>query len=211
MDVASVRLQPARQGWATYAAKARSKRMTLTSRLRAEGFLFLAAYIACIPVANWLIQHVGTVCPPDGPCLIPVAPGLMAPSGVLMAGLALVLRDLVQRRLGVTYGLAAIGVGTLLSAALAPAPLVVASAVAFLLSELIDFSVYTPLQKRGLVLAVAASSFVGLIADSLLFLWLAFGSLQFLAGQIAGKAIMVLLTLPAIRWLRNRDRRLGAV
>lgn len=185
--------------------------MTLTSRLRAEGFLFLAAYIACIPVANWLIQHVGTVCPPDGPCLIPVAPGLMAPSGVLMAGLALVLRDLVQRRLGVTYGLTAIVAGTGLSAALAPAPLVVASAVAFLLSELADFAVYTPLQKRGLVLAVAASSFVGLIADSLLFLWLAFGSLQFLAGQIAGKAIMVLLTLPAIRWLRNRDRRLGAV
>ena len=101
--------------------------------------------------------------------------------------------------------------GTVLSAALAPAPLVVASAVAFLLSELADFAVYTPLQKRGLVFAVAASSFVGLIADSLLFLWLAFGSLQFLAGQIAGKAIMVLLTLPAIRWLRNRDRRLGAV
>lgn len=183
--------------------------MMLASRLRAEGFLFLAVYIACIPVANWLIQHVGTVCPPDGPCLIPVAPGLMAPSGVLMAGLALVLRDLVQRRLGVAYGLAAIGAGTMLSAALAPAPLVVASAVAFLLSELADFAVYTPLQRRGLVLAVAASSFVGLIADSLLFLWLAFGSLQFLAGQIAGKAIMVLLTLPAIRWLRNRDQRLG--
>lgn len=134
----------------------------------------------------------------------------MAPSGVLMAGLALVLRDLVQRRLGVTYGLAAIGVGTVLSAALAPGPLVVASAVAFLLSELADFAVYTPLQKRGLVLAVVASSFVGLIADSLLFLWLAFGNLQFLTGQIAGKAIMVLLTLPAIRWLRDRDTQLGA-
>lgn len=184
--------------------------MTLTQRLRTEGFVFLATYIACIPVANWLIQHVGTICPPDGPCLIPVAPGgLMAPSGVLMAGLALVLRDLVQRRLGVTYGLAAIGAGTILSAALAPAPLVVASAVAFLLSELADFAVYTPLQKRGLVLAVAASSFVGLVADSLLFLWLAFGSLEFLAGQIVGKVLMVLLTLPAIRWLRNRDERLG--
>lgn len=183
--------------------------MTLTQRLRTEGFVFLIAYIACIPVANWLIQHIGTVCPPDGPCLIPVAPGLMAPSGVLMAGLALVLRDLVQRRLGVTYGLAAIGAGTVLSAALAPAPLVVASAVAFLLSELADFAVYTPLQKRGLVLAVAASSLVGLVADSLLFLWLAFDSLQFLAGQIVGKAVMVLLTLPAIRWLRNRDQRLG--
>ncbi len=184
--------------------------MTLAQRLRAEGFAFLVAYIACIPIANWLIQHVGTVCPPDGPCLIPVAPGgLMAPSGVLMAGLALVLRDLVQRRLGIAYGLAAIGAGTALSAVLAPAPLVVASAVAFLLSELVDFAVYTPLQKRGLVLAVAASSFVGLVADSLLFLWLAFGSLDFLAGQIVGKAAMVLLTLPAIRWLRERDKRLG--
>ncbi|TKT73268.1 VUT family protein [Afipia massiliensis] len=183
--------------------------MTLARRLRAEGFVFLAAYIACIPIANWLIQHIGTVCPPDGPCLIPVAPGLMAPSGVLMAGLALVLRDLVQRRLGVTYGLAAIGAGTVLSAALAPASLVVASAVAFLLSELADFAVYTPLQKRGLVLAVAASSLVGLVADSLLFLWLAFGSLDFLSGQIVGKVVMVLLTLPAIRWLRNRDERLG--
>jgi uncharacterized PurR-regulated membrane protein YhhQ (DUF165 family) len=183
--------------------------MMPAQRRRAEGLLFLAAYIACIPIANWLIQHVGTICPPDGPCLIPVAPGLMAPSGVLMAGLALVLRDLVQRRLGVAYGLVAIGAGTAISAALAPAPLVVASAVAFLLSELADFAVYTPLQKRGLVLAVAASSFVGLVADSLLFLWLAFGSLEFLAGQIVGKAVMVVLTLPAIDWLRNRDVRLG--
>lgn len=184
--------------------------MTIAQRLRTEGFVFLAAYIACIPIANWLIQHIGTICPPDGPCLIPVAPGgLMAPSGVLVAGLALVLRDLVQRRLGVTYGLIAIGVGTVLSAALAPAALLVASAVAFLLSELADFAVYTPLQKRGLVLAVAVSSLVGLVADSLLFLWLAFGSLEFLAGQIVGKTLMVLLTLPAIRWLRNRDERLG--
>ena len=183
---------------------------TLPQRLRVEGLIFLAAYVACIPIANWLIQHVGTVCLPHSPCLIPVAPGLMAPSGVLMAGLALVLRDLVQRRLGVAYGLAAIGAGTILSAVLAPAPLVIASAVAFLLSELADFAVYTPLQKRGLVRAVAASSLVGLVADSLLFLWLAFGSLDFLAGQIVGKAVMVLLTLPAIHWLRRRDERLGA-
>jgi hypothetical protein len=181
----------------------------LVQRRRLEGVLFLAAYVACIPIANWMIQHVGTVCPPNGPCLIPVAPGLMAPSGVLMAGLALVLRDLVQRRLGVAYGLAAIGAGTAISAVLAPAPLVVASAVAFLLPELADFAVYTPLQKRGLVLAVAASSFVGLVADSLLFLWLAFDSLEFLTGQIVGKAVMVLLTLPAIDWLRKRDKRLG--
>jgi uncharacterized PurR-regulated membrane protein YhhQ (DUF165 family) len=184
--------------------------MATDNRRRMEGACFLAAYVASIPAANWLIQHVGTVCPPNGPCLIPVGPGgLMAPSGVLMVGLALVLRDLVQRRLGTAYGLGAILVGTLLSALLAPASLVVASAVAFLLSELVDFAVFTPLQQRGLVLAVLASSAVGLIADSVLFLWLAFGSLQFVAGQIVGKAVMVLATLPAIEWLRRRDDRLG--
>ena len=58
-----------------------------------------------------MIGHVGTVCVPDGPCLMPVAPGLMAPSGVLMIGAALVLRDLVQRRLGVEFGIGAIVVG----------------------------------------------------------------------------------------------------
>jgi uncharacterized PurR-regulated membrane protein YhhQ (DUF165 family) len=176
-----------------------------------EGFVFLAAYIACIPLANWMIGHVGTVCVPQGPCLVPVAPGLMAPSGVLLVGLALVLRDLVQRRLGIAYALAAIAVGAVLSGVLAPLPLVVASTTAFLLSELADFAVYTPLQKRGLVLAVLASSFVGLVADSIVFLWLAFGSFEFLLGQIVGKAWMVLLTLPAIEWLRRRDQRLGLV
>jgi queuosine precursor transporter len=41
------------------------------------------------------------------------------------------------------------------------------------------------------------------------FLWLAFGSLAFLNGQIIGKAWMVLLALPAIVFLRRRDERLG--
>ena len=69
-------------------------------------------------------------------------------------------------------------------------------------------AVYTPLQRRRLVLAVAASSVVGLIIDSAIFLYLAFGNLDFLAGQVVGKAWMVLLALPLIMWLRNRDKRL---
>ena len=64
------------------------------------GYLALAGFVATIPAANWLIGNLGTTCVPNGPCLIPVGFGLMAPSGVLMIGLALVLRDLVQRRLG---------------------------------------------------------------------------------------------------------------
>src|SRR5690606_3649154 len=139
-------------------------------RTRFEGFAFLAAFIACVPAANWLIGNVGTVCVPQGPCVIPVAPfGITAPSGVLVIGLALVA----------------------------------ASVAAFLLSELADFAVYTPLQRRGLIRAVIISSLVGLAVDSVVFLYLAFGSLDYLAGQVIGKAWMVLLSIPAIRLLRD--------
>jgi uncharacterized PurR-regulated membrane protein YhhQ (DUF165 family) len=185
------------------------QRDTAAGRQRLEGFLFLAAFGLCIPAANWLIGHAGTVCVPQGPCLIPVAPGLMAPSGVLMIGLALVLRDLVQRRLGFLWAAGAILAGAALSALLAPPALVLASAVAFLLSELADLGVYTPLQRHRFMAAVIASSLVGLVIDSAVFLYLAFGSLDYLAGQVVGKAWMVLLSLPMIAWLRRRDARLG--
>jgi hypothetical protein len=174
-----------------------------------EGLVFLVLFGLTIPAANWLIGNLGTVCVPQGPCLIPVAPGLMAPSGVLMIGIALVLRDLVQRRLGVGIASGAIVAGAAISAFLAPPALVIASAVAFLLSEFADLAVYTPLARRRLVAAVIASSFVGLVVDSIVFLWLAFGSLEFLPGQIVGKAWMVLLSIPFVVYLRRRDERLG--
>ena len=175
-----------------------------------EGVVFLILFALTIPAANWLIGHVGTSCVgPHGPCVVPVAPGLMAPSGVTMAGIALVLRDLVQRRLGAAISALAILCGSGLSALLAPASLVIASATAFLLSEFADLAVYTPLARRRLVAAVIASSSVGLVVDSIVFLWLAFGSLDFLAGQVVGKAWMVLLSIPFVAWLRRRDQRLG--
>ena len=110
--------------------------MNLSPRL--QGFAFLIGFALCIPAANWMIGNLGSFCVPNGPCLIPVAPGIMAPSGVLMIGLALVLRDLVQRRLGLAWAFAAIAVGVVLSALLAPPALVLASATAFLLSETAD-------------------------------------------------------------------------
>ena len=167
------------------------------------GFAAFACFLASIPLANWMILHVGTVCAPQGPCLVPVAPGLLAPSGVLTVGAALVLRDVVQRCLGLTWGLLAIAAGTLLSALVAPAALVVASGTAFALSELADFAVYTPLQQRRLMLAVVLSSVVGLVVDSLVFLLLAFGSLEFLAGQVVGKLWAVVFAIPLVRLLRR--------
>ena len=178
-------------------------------RQNIEGGIFLVLFCLTIPAANWLIGHAGTVCVPHGPCLVPVAPGIMAPSGVLMVGLALVLRDLVQRRLGVEFGIGAIIAGAAISAGLAPPSLVVASAIAFLLSEFADFAVYTPLARRRLVTAVVASSVVGLVVDLIVFLWLAFGSLEFLLGQVIGKLWMVVLAIPFVIYLRRRDERVG--
>jgi hypothetical protein len=76
--------------------------IAIEDRRRArEGSIFLVLFALTIPAANWLIGHVGTACmAPHGPCVVPVAPGVTAPSGVMMVGVALVLRDLVQRRLG---------------------------------------------------------------------------------------------------------------
>ena len=171
--------------------------------------MYLVLFILCIPSANWMIGNVGTYCVPDGPCMIPVAPGLDAPSGVLMIGLALVLRDLVQRRLGKLWALVAIVAGAALSGLVASNALVVASMAAFLFSELADFAVYTPLQRNRFITAVIASSMVGLVVDSMLFLYLAFGSLDYVFGQIIGKAWMVLCTVPIIWKLRQRDQLQG--
>lgn len=167
------------------------------------GWIAFVGFLTCIPLANWMIGHVGTFCLLNGPCLVPVAPGLMAPSGVLTVGAALVLRDVVQRCLGLKAGLAAIALGTAASIVVAPGALVLASGVAFALSELADCAVFTPLQQRRLLLAMVASSLIGLVVDSVVFLTLAFGSLDFLAGQIVGKLWAVAIAVPLVRLLRR--------
>jgi queuosine precursor transporter len=163
----------------------------------------LVGYIATIFLANLSLQYLGW-CGPDGPCVLPVGPGLWAPSGVLWAGLAFTLRDLVQDELGRAWTVIAILVGAALSALVSP-QFAVASGVAFLLSELADFAVYTPLRQRNWLAAVALSNTVGLVADSILFLMLAFGSLDFLAGQIVGKLWMTVLAVALLWGWRHRS------
>ena len=149
-------------------------------------FLF-AAFAATIPAANWLIGHVGTECLPDGPCLIPVGFGITAPSGVLMIGVALVLRDAIHEDAGPLWALAAVLAGGLLSLAVAPPALALASAAAFTLAELADFAVYAPLRRMGKHVAVLVSGLAGAVVDSLLFSWLAFGSVEWAVGIVMGK------------------------
>lgn len=166
----------------------------MTSMRVAYSTAAVSAYIATIPTANALVAHLGAV---------PVGFGYMAPAGVYMVGLALVLRDAVQQLLGRRVALAAVAVGAVLSYWLATPALALASAAAFLVSELADTLVYTQLRQRGLVVAVLAANAVGLVLDSLLFLRIAFGSEAFLPGQILAKTYMTLLAVAVIAAYRR--------
>lgn len=166
--------------------------------MRRIGWAALALYIGTVVAANYFIGHVGHVSFPHGPHTIPVGFGYQAPSGVLWVGLAFTLRDFVQSNLGKRWTVGAIVAGAALSYLVAPS-FAVASGVAFLVSEALDFAVYTPLVDRGRTIpAIALSNTVGLLIDTFLFLWLAFHSLQFWQGQVIGKLWMTLLAVVVI-------------
>jgi len=83
-------------------------------------------------------------------------------------------------------------------------PIAVASGLAFLISEFADFSVYAPLRERTITGAVAASQVVGGAVDSVVFLWLAAGSLAAFPGQFVAKTYMVLPALLGLAAWRAR-------
>lgn len=166
----------------------------------------IVLFAATIPAANWLIGNIGTTCIPRGPCIVPVGFGLTAPSGVLVVGAALVLRDMVHEAGGLKAAFLAIAIGGAAAWLFASPSLVIASVAAFLLAELADLAVYAPLRSKRLGLAVLASGIVGAAVDSAVFLWLAFGSLDFIAGQMIGKAWMSLLAFAMLAVLRASNR-----
>ena len=123
-----------------------------------------------------------------------------------MIGLALLLRDAVHEYLGARWSLYAIGVGAVLSYLLADPFIAIASVVAFSVSELSDFAVYSKIRERSRTLGILASGVVGSVIDSVVFLWLAFGSLAFIEGQIIGKigvTCIVVSVIFILKKLRN--------
>lgn len=168
-------------------------------------WLLFAGYLLTVPAANWTVSNVGTVCVPDGPCLIPVGFGLTAPSGVLWIGVALTLRDLVHEALGRRWAILAVLLGAALSFVVSPPYVALASSVAFLFSETADTLVYGRLREAGWRRALWASNGVGLVVDSVIFLSIAFGSLDFIAGQLVGKAEMTLLAYVVLEAIRTRQ------
>jgi uncharacterized PurR-regulated membrane protein YhhQ (DUF165 family) len=163
---------------------------------RYYGIAACAGYIGTIFAANWAIQRYG---------IVPVGFGWDAPAGVFAAGLAFTFRDLTHEWLGRSWVIVAILVGAALSWFVSPT-FAAASATAFLLSEVADFAVYARLRARRWLGAVALSNSVGLTVDSAVFLWLAFGSLAFIPGQMLAKAYMTAGAVVALWFLRRRER-----
>lgn len=157
-----------------------------------------AAYLASVVAAAYAVTHIGAQYAPGAPHVVPVWPGIEAPSGVYVIGVTLVIRDLLQHRITKPGMVGLIAAGAGLAALVSPA-VAVASGCAFLLSETVDWVVYTLTEKRiGDWGAVLASNAVSIVVDSIVFLTVAFGSLAFLQGQVIGKALATIAALAVV-------------
>lgn len=153
--------------------------------------LLILSFVGTVVLANVVTSNWG---------LVSAGFGLLVPAGTYCAGLALGLRDALQERAGVRWALLAVAVGAGLSFELADYRIALASGVAFLLSEVADLAVYTPLRRKGWRRAVLASNAVGAVVDTLIFLWLAGFPLTTTAvgGQLLVKAVWVTASFLAV-------------
>jgi uncharacterized PurR-regulated membrane protein YhhQ (DUF165 family) len=124
-------------------------------------FRYTIAYIVLIVLVNYAFIKVQPVMLPGGVAWPPVA---------LLVGFVFVVRDFAQREAG-HYVLVAMAIGAALSYVMATPQVAVASALAFAISELVDWAVYSftgkPLSQR-----ILYSSLLGTPVDSLVFLYL---------------------------------------
>ncbi len=165
----------------------------------------IAVFAAAVAAANALTARYG---------FIPVGLGLTATAGTYAAGFCLLARDWVHDTAGRVAVLAAIAAAGAASAVMAGPRLAVASATAFVVSELADLAVYQPLRRRGFIRAVIASNTVGAPVDTVLFLALAgFPIWAAVPGQLLAKAtataIPVAVVLAVRALLRHRVRAPG--
>jgi uncharacterized PurR-regulated membrane protein YhhQ (DUF165 family) len=183
-------------------------------RRRGVAAAAVVVYIGSVLLANWLTTRYG---------FVPVGFGETATAGTFAAGGALVVRDLVQDAVGRVGVLGLIAVAALLSYLIADPFIATASALAFLIAEVLDMTVYTPLRAKARFgdwhwqVAVAAGGVVGAIADTVVFLWVAFGRaavMPGLPGQLIGKceviAVLIVVGVAARGVLRQSLNAEGA-
>ena len=120
---------------------------------------YTALYIILIVTVNYAFSVIPLVKLPDGTMWPPVA---------LLVGFVFVARDFAQREVG-HYVLLAMLLGVAISYYMANPFVAIASAVAFLISELVDWAVYS-YTKRPLSQRILFSGLMGAPIDSAVFL-----------------------------------------
>tara|TARA_R100001591_G_scaffold49410_1_gene60016 strand:- start:806 stop:1276 length:471 start_codon:yes stop_codon:yes gene_type:complete len=121
-------------------------------------YKYTLAYILSIVLVN-----IGFIYVP----MIPMF-GEMFPPMTLLVGLIFILRDFAQKEIGHKV-LVAMGIGVILSYIMADPFVAIASVVAFFISEMVDWAVYT-YTKRPLRQRILLSSAIGTPVDSVVFL-----------------------------------------
>jgi hypothetical protein len=150
--------------------------------------ILIGVYVAAMASANLLVWWLG-------PWFSPI-------NAFLLIGLDLTLRDVMQERLGRFQMAAVIIAGGALTLAINPSAshIAIASAVAFSVSAIVDWGVYSMLRDRPWLVKANGSNVVGAAVDSIIFPTLAFGSfmpsivaLQFIAKVSGGAVWSVIL------------------
>jgi len=152
-------------------------------------YKFTIAYIVSIVAVN-----IGFVYIPPVPLL-----GEMFPPMSLIVGLIFIARDFAQREIGHKV-IGAMAVGAILSYLMADPFVAIASVIAFAISEMVDWGVYT-YTKRPLRDRILLSSALGTPVDSAVFLLILgfFSPLGFLLMTLAKMLTAVIL------WWRLKD------
>ena len=129
------------------------------------GWRWTALYVGLMPLINWSFAAVPTFAIPEylgGGAFQPLA---------IVTGLVLVVRDFAQRELK-HWVWGAMIVGLVLSTLTSWITIVLASGAAFLISETVDWAVYT-FSKRPLSQRIMISSLASAPLDQVVFIWLA--------------------------------------
>jgi len=169
-------------------------------------WMFGIGYVCSIVMANFFVSWFGIV----------EFAGLMFPAGALAIGLCFSFRDFVQKHFGHAkcwyFMFASLAITSIMGAMLShlPIPLwkvALASGVAFIVSEAIDWLVFY-LMKKDIIWRICISNLFSTPIDSILFVGIAFGSWSFLAPPVYGQAIVKyvsgLLVIPFIIWARTK-------
>jgi len=157
-------------------------------------FQYTLLYITLIAIVNWAFVVMEPIRLPGG---------VIWPPMTILVGFVFVVRDFAQREIG-HYILGAMGIGVVLSYFMASPQVAFASAVAFLISEMADWAVYT-FTSRPLSQRVIWSSVISTPIDTFVFL----NMLGFFS--VTGAAVMTLSKLAGaviVWWLiRRREQR----